>query len=219
MIGYLKGSLIESAGGRMLVGLGYGESTVGYQVAVPARPEYELARPGTGVELFIHTHVREDALDLYGFASRAERELFLSFLSVTGIGPKLALGLLSGAQPDRLIEAVISRDLDFLTAIPGIGRKTAERIGLELSESLRKKLEAGQLGRSAALVAQAGASPRTAGGAEARGGATLRDAREALVSLGFREQEVGPLLERVLADAGPEARAEELVKRALRRLG
>ena len=115
---------------------------VGYSVNVPRNSQYELLPNGKVIELFIHTHVREDQLDLYGFATKSEKELFLTLLSVNGIGPKGALSILSGADTSQLVQAIIEGDKALLTKLPGVGKKTAERMVLELSDSLRKKMDA-----------------------------------------------------------------------------
>lgn len=192
----------------MIVGVGGDQGCVGYSVAVPG--SYSLTPAGGAITLFIYTHVREDALDLYGFATRAEKDLFLALLSVTGIGPKGALGILSGGAPSEIFQAILGRDKDFLTRIPGIGKKTAERVVLELADSLRKKVDAGT------LALPAGASRKSsASGASAFESPAIRDATAALVGLGYREADVATLL----AKLDPALRAEDLVKTALRQLG
>lgn len=224
MIGYLKGKILDHTDGRMLVAVGGEQGAVGYSVTVPGGASYGLLATGQAVEFFIYTHVREDQLDLYGFATKQEKDFFLTLLSVSGIGPKGALGILSGAELHEIIEAIISKDLPFLTRIPGIGKKTAERVAVELGDSLRKKVESGAFGglgmggkklvgslaRGTGAVAATGAASETA---------ILRDAKDALLGLGFREQDISPLLGRILAESDtPPRRAEELVKSALRQL-
>src|SRR3954454_8889373 len=134
MIGYLRGEVLEHTEGRML----FLVAGVGYAVSVPTRSSYFSFAPGFATDLHIHTHVREDALDLYGFSSRVEKEIFLTLLTVNGVGPKMALGILSRVEPDELIRAVVEGDKDSLTRVPGIGKKTAERVVLELSDKMRK---------------------------------------------------------------------------------
>src|SRR5262249_14502236 len=109
---------------------------VGYEVFVPLSTFYGLGEPGADLSLRIHTHVREDALALYGFATPLEIELFERLISVSGIGPKVALAVLSGIEPQELTRAIERADLARLTAIPGVGRKTSERIVLELKDRL-----------------------------------------------------------------------------------
>jgi holliday junction DNA helicase RuvA len=202
MIGYIRGKVLESAEGRALVAVGGPDAAVGYQLNVPLTL---LAHAGSVVELFVHTHVREDALDLYGFATRDEKELFLTLISVNGIGPKVALGMLSGADAASLVQAILGGDKGFLTRLPGVGKKTAERVVLELADTLRKR----------AVASPRGASPQPALPA-----GPLHDATAALVGLGYREHDISPLLAQLLADgaAGAPPRTEELVRGALRRL-
>jgi Holliday junction DNA helicase RuvA len=222
MIGYLRGNLIDNAGGRMLVAVGPGGSdveagAVGYAVQVPQQPAYELLATGARVELFIHTHVREDSLDLYGFTSRAEKELFLTLLEVNGIGPKVALGVLSKVSAPDFIHAVAEQDKDALTRIPGIGKKTAERMVLELGDKLKKKLEAGLFGKLAQPAAPR-ADAQRGSGATVSDRAVMRDARDALLGLGYREQDVQGLLKELVDEASAPPRVEELVRSALQRL-
>src|SRR4029453_13916086 len=109
---------------------------VGYEAHVPLSTFYEMAALGSEIALRIHTHVREDALLLYGFATRLELQLFERLISVSGIGPKLALAVLSGIEPNDLVTAIKQGNIARLMGIPGIGRKTAERIALELKDKL-----------------------------------------------------------------------------------
>jgi Holliday junction DNA helicase RuvA len=221
MIGFLRGQVIENADGKLLVMAGAnGESGVGYQIAVPAGAEYDDLLPGKKVDLHVYTHVREDALDLYGFRTRGEKELFLTLLSVNGIGPKVAMGILSKVSPGLLIQAVLSGKKEELTQIPGIGKKTAERVVLELADPLRKKSEAGLFQGIAPRAA--GAALDKLGGARAqasRESAVLKDARAALVGLGYREQDVNSLLKTVMEETeAPPQRAEDLIRTALSRM-
>lgn len=218
MIGYLKGEILEHVDGRMIVAaVAQPGSAVGYQVSVPNAAAYVGHLPGKTIELYIHTHVREDALDLYGFASRLEKDLFLTLLSVTGIGPKGALGILSGVEPEHLIQAIVGGDKDALTKIPGIGKKTAERVVLELADPIRKKMENGGFG--SIRPAPARAAKTASNSAVDQASVMLQDAKAALVGLGYREQEVTALLNRVISEsATPPARAEDLIRTALRQL-
>jgi holliday junction DNA helicase RuvA len=132
VIAYLRGALLEKHPSRLIVNVG----GVGYDVQVPLSTFYVLGDPGAEVTLRVHTHVREDVIALYGFATPLEQELFEKLISISGIGPKLALAVLSGIEPLELIKAVRLQDVARLTAIPGVGKKTAERIGLELKDRL-----------------------------------------------------------------------------------
>ena len=132
MLAHLRGRLLEKQPNRVIVDV----SGVGYDVHVPLSTFYELAEPGEEVTLRIHTHVREDALLLYGFATRLELQIFERLIGVSGIGPKLALSVLSGLEPNELVTAIRTANIARLTGIPGIGKKTAERIGLELKDKM-----------------------------------------------------------------------------------
>ena len=132
MIARIKGTLVEKAPNRLTVDVG----GVGYDVLVPFSTFYGIGEPGAAVVLRIHTHVREDVIALYGFASPLEQDLFERLISISGIGPKLALAVLSGIDPGELVRAIRTQDVARLTRIPGVGKKTAERIGLELKDRL-----------------------------------------------------------------------------------
>jgi Holliday junction DNA helicase RuvA len=134
VIAHLRGRLFEKQPNRIVVDV----NGVGYDVFVPLSTFYGLGDAGAEIALRIHTHVREDALLLYGFATRLEQELFERLISVSGIGPKVALAVLSGIEPGDLISAIRRGDLARLTAIPGVGKKTSERIVLELKDRLPK---------------------------------------------------------------------------------
>ena len=130
MIGRLTGRLAAKAPDSVLLDVG----GVGYHVHIPLSTFYELPEAESPASLFIHTHVREDTLALYGFLTERERALFLLLMSVAGIGPRVALTVLSGIPPAELVEALRSQDARRLVAIPGVGRKTADRMILELAE-------------------------------------------------------------------------------------
>lgn len=134
MIAYLRGRIFEKQPNRIVVDV----NGVGYDVAVPLSTFYGLGDAGADIALRIHTHVREDALLLFGFATRLEQDLFERLIAVSGIGPKVALAVLSGIEPADLMTAIQRGDLVRLTAIPGVGKKTSERIVLELKDRLPK---------------------------------------------------------------------------------
>lgn len=218
MIGYLKGKIIEMNEGNAIVAA----ESVGYSVHLPHSTRYASIESDTVVELFIHTHVREDALDLFGFLSRAEKELFLTFLSVNGVGPKAALNLLSQESPAKLVEAILSENRDFLTSISGVGKKTAERILLEVADPIRKKLESGKLAEFAGAT-EKGADSRAQKGASNANRAQaptslFHDARLALIDLGFKDSEVSFTLTALGKELGDKASLESLVRGALQRL-
>jgi Holliday junction DNA helicase RuvA len=134
VIAHLRGRLIDKQAHRVVIEAG----GVGYDVAVPLSTFYVLGDVGGEVALRIHTHVREDALALFGFATRLEQALFERLIAISGIGPKVAISVLSGIEPPELIRALERGDLARLTAIPGVGKKTAERMVLELKDRLPK---------------------------------------------------------------------------------
>ncbi len=138
MIAYLRGRLLEKHPNRLVVDV----HGVGYEVHVPLSTFYRMPEPGDEVAVHVHTHVREDAIALFGFANHLELQIFERLIAISGIGPKLALAVLSGIEAGELAVAVQRGDVARLTAIPGVGKKTAERIGLELKDRLPVALAA-----------------------------------------------------------------------------
>lgn len=218
MIGYLKGKVMEQDEGRITLAVPTGspDGAVGYQVTVAHDP----FAVGSTVELHIHTHVREDMLDLYGFRTRGEKQLFLMLLSVSGIGPKGAMAVIAGGSLDPLLDAIEGGDTAFLSRAPGVGKKTAERIVLELADPLRKKRALGIFGgiKSAGDHTASAASGATSA-LGSRRTVVYREAMTALVGLGYRSVEVEELLTRIYEESGETpARVEDLLKTALRQL-
>lgn len=134
MIAHLKGTLL----GKSTFALVVENGNIGYEVVVPLSTFYALPEQGQAVSLHIHTYVREDALLLFGFYTTLEKDIFLMLISVSGIGPKLAINILSGIGPEELLEAMARGDSLRLQSIPGVGKKTAERIALELKDKALK---------------------------------------------------------------------------------
>jgi holliday junction DNA helicase RuvA len=132
VIARLRGTLVEKTPTRLVIDV----AGVGYDVLVPLSTFYGIGDAGADVTLRVHTHVREDVIALYGFGSAIEQDLFERLIGINGIGPKLALAVLSGIDAAELVRAIRSQDVGRLTKIPGIGKKTAERIGLELKDRL-----------------------------------------------------------------------------------
>lgn len=197
MIARLAGTLAEKTPGRIIVDV----QGVGYDVQVPLSTFYVVGEPGAGVALRVYTHVREDVIALYGFATSLEQELFERLISISGIGPKLALAVLSGIEPPDLVRAIRAQDVARLTAIPGVGKKTAERIGLELKDRLPPSLHA----------AADTAKPETVED-------QLRaDLVSALLNLGYQRNAAEKAIDKVLRDA-PEAPFEEALRAVLRAL-
>jgi Holliday junction DNA helicase RuvA len=221
MLGYLRGEILDHADGKLLVGVQTGSngSSVGYLVNIPQSASYLGFVSGKVVELFVHTHVREDALDLYGFATKVEKEIFLTLLGVTGIGPKGAIGILSRIEPSQLIQAILEGDKDSLVQVPGIGKKTAERVVLELGDTVRKKMSAGSLGEvSKSVPVSKKFEPELQQvGAKKVSTVIFQESKAALLGLGYREQEVAALLNEVFSKADREfTRTEDVIKSALR---
>jgi len=195
MIAYLRGRLLDKQVNRVVVDV----EGVGYEVHVPLSTFYDVGEPGAEVALRVHTHVREDALALFGFLTTLELQLFERLISVNGIGPKLALAVLSGIEPRELIAAIRRGDVARLTGIPGIGKKTAERLGLELKDRL-----------------PAGLLPET--GAQVAGESSLRqDVLSALLNLGYHRPLAERAVDGAIKSAGEEG-FERTLKNALREL-
>jgi Holliday junction DNA helicase RuvA len=196
VIAYLRGRLFDKHPNRIVVDV----SGVGYDVAVPLSTFYGLGDAGSEVQLRVHTHVREDALALFGFATRLEQDLFERLIAISGIGPKVALAVLSGIEPRELVRAIEQSDVARLTAIPGVGKKTAERMVLELKDRLPK-----------AQVVEAGVE-------SAPDPSSLKDdVLSALINLGYHR----PLAEKAVdaaTKAAPDADFERTLKQALRNL-
>ena len=132
MIGFLRGALLRKTPQELILDV----SGVGYRVLVPISTFCRLGDQGAEAQLLIHTHVREDQLVLYGFATPVELELFEKLISVSGVGPKVALGVLSGIEAEDLVHAIRGNDVARLTRVPGVGKKTAERLILELKDKI-----------------------------------------------------------------------------------
>jgi holliday junction DNA helicase RuvA len=195
VIAQLRGRILEKQPNKIVVDV----NGVGYDVSVPLSTFYGLGDTGSDIALRIHTHVREDALSLYGFGTRLEQELFERLISVSGIGPKVALAVLSGIEPPELVKAIERADLARLTAIPGVGKKTSERIVLELKDRMPK----------ATIPEETGA----------RGTApVLRDdVLSALMNLGYHRPLAEKAVDRAVA-AAPGADFERALRQALREL-
>jgi Holliday junction DNA helicase RuvA len=196
VIAHLRGTILEKQPNRVVVDVG----GVGYDVAVPLSTFYGLADAGGQVSLRVHTHVREEAISLFGFATALELDLFMRLIAISGIGPKVGLAVLSGIEPVELISAIERGDLARLTAIPGVGKKTSERIVLELKDRLPKA-------QPAPANADSGESP------------VLRDdLLSALMNLGYHRPLAEKALDGALKAAGRDAGFERTLKQALREL-
>lgn len=132
MIGHLRGTLLEKKPNSVLLDV----NGVGYLVSIPVSSFYDLPEEGSPLQLFVYTHVREDMIALYGFRTQRDKNLFEKLISVSGVGPKMGVAFLSGMTAEELIPAIQRQDIVKLTTIPGVGRKTAERVALELREQV-----------------------------------------------------------------------------------
>ncbi|MCC3376928.1 Holliday junction branch migration protein RuvA [Cohnella sp. REN36] len=181
---------------------------IGYRVFVPN--PYALARSEEPVQLFIHHHVREDAIQLFGFPTRDEQSLFRKLLDVSGIGPRVALGVLAGGRPETVAAAIQQENLTFLTKLPGIGKKTAQRMILDLKDKLGVYDD-----RMHGIALVAPASQLTMGEEESSNWAA---AREALAGLGYRDVELDRAWGAIRDQAKPDASPDALMKLALQQL-
>jgi holliday junction DNA helicase RuvA len=187
VIASLEGTVVERSPGRAVIGVG----GVGYEVMVSASTLSVLPPAGKTARVLTHLHVRDDALVLFGFATPSERDLFLLLVGVNSVGPKLALAVLSVLSPEALRRAVLDGDADAITIVPGVGKKVAARIVLDLKEKLGGEVEL------------PGAGP-------------LVEVREALTAMGLSAQEVHGAVAGIDGDDAP---VEELLRRALQRVG
>lgn len=187
MIAFLEGMLAERAGDRVVVA----DGGIGYEVMVSATTLTALPTVGRRVRLLTHLQVRDDAMLLYGFAAASERDLFLMLVSVNGVGPKVALGILSVLSAEALRRAILEGDADTITIVPGVGKKVAARVVLDLKDRLGGVVELPSAG-------------------------PIAEVREALLGLGLSPQEVR---EAMAGLDGGEAPVEELLRRALQRVG
>jgi len=204
MIASLKGILQYKSPGRLIVEV----AGVGYDVAFCREGMSRL--PETGGEIFLHiyTNVREDAISLYGFLETEARELFVVLLGVSGVGPKLALNILSAAAPAQLARAIMSDDLAVLVKLPGVGKKTAERLCLELKDKVRDFVDLS-------------VNETPAGAEKSSGSETAQDVISALINLGYPAAQAEKALKKVVAGlpAGvPEPPIEEILRLTLRSL-
>jgi Holliday junction DNA helicase RuvA len=199
MIGYLKGRLLHKKPNTIILEAG----GVGYEVFIPLTTFYELPDQGNEVSLNVHTHVREDALVLFGFHTEKEKDFFLKLISISGIGPKLAVVILSGAQVEELAASIAEGNLSRLTAIPGIGRKTAERMVLELKDHMTPFFLPEQV--------EAAREEKTFGALE-------EDVLSALVNLGYPRAAAEKALKATLRSDPFDRTFEDVLRNTLQRL-
>jgi Holliday junction DNA helicase RuvA len=205
MIAYLSGTLLAKHATSAIVDVG----GVGYEVAIPLSTFYELDETGEPVQLRIYTHVREDAIQLFGFKTARERELFLQLISVNGVGPGLAIKLLSGMNADEMIASIRTNNLVRLVAIPGVGRKTAERLVVDL----RDKIAA----LSSPALEEEFAAKAVAAGGPVTEDSMRNDAMSALANLGYQKAAAEKAVTAAIAEGG-ELSVEVILRRTLRLL-
>jgi Holliday junction DNA helicase RuvA len=203
VIARLAGTLLEKTPSRVVIDV----SGVGYEVFVPLSTFTELPDEGKTVALRVHTHVREDAILLYGFRTARERAAFELLLRTSGVGPKLALTVLSGLATDRLVAAIASGDVAALRSVPGVGQKTAERIVVELRDRAAELAE----------TPDDGAPPRPSP-ARSAVSHVEEQALSALLNLGYTRAQAQRVVEEAAAEAGAGVGLEPLLRAALRRL-
>lgn len=194
MIAQLRGRILRKDPGEVVLDV----AGVGYRVLIPVSTFCRLGEPGAETSLLTYTHVREDTLALFGFLTAQEQELFELLIEVAGVGPRLALNILSGIEAPELLQALASSDVARLTRTPGVGKKTAERLVVELRERANK------------LALAPGAEPPPEGPS-----ALKQDLLSALGNLGYGRGEADKAVERALRDGGSD-RFEDLLRRALR---
>jgi Holliday junction DNA helicase RuvA len=204
MIAHLNGKLLTKEPNAVIVDV----AGVGYEVNIPLSTFYELENEGSNVQLRVYTHVKEDALQLYGFKTARERELFVNFISVSGIGPKLGIALLSGMSTDELIASIKSNNLARLTLIPGVGRKTAERLIVDLREKMTA-LAASQVGAETGVALESSAATSDDD--------VRAQALSGLINLGYQRSAAEKAIDSVLKEEG-EITVESVLRRGLRKL-
>ncbi len=204
MIAHLSGTLLAKNATSVILDV----SGVGYEVTIPLSTFYDLEEAGSSVQLRIYTHVREDALQLYGFKTARERELFARLISVSGVGPKLAITLLSGMSADEMIASIRTNNLARLVLIPGIGRKTAERLVIEMRDKVAS-LSSPELEDE--LGAQTGVP------ASMSEDAIRSDALSALLNLGYQRGPAEKAIGAAMSE-GENMTVESILRSTLRKL-
>jgi holliday junction DNA helicase RuvA len=203
MIAFLAGKILEKEANSLIIDVG----GVGYEATIPLSTFYELGDIGSDASLRIYTYVREDSLQLFGFKTLQERELFLKLITVSGIGPKVAISMLSGMNADEIIAAIRTDNLVLLTSIPGIGKKTAERLVIELRDKVV----------SLAAKAAAGTSTSIDGEIKISSNDILEDAISALTNLGYQRNAAEKALTKAVQE-GTEMSVQKLLRRSLQLL-
>jgi len=195
MISYIKGILAEKNPTSIVIETG----GIGYQIEIPLSSFDAMGETGDEIVILTYLHVREDKMTLYGFATEKERKIFRLLIGISGVGPKLAQGILSGISANDLVEAITDMNIPMLTSAPGVGRKTAERIILELKDKVGSIYET------------------SVKGFEQKPSSVSREAVLALVSLGYNENKAQKAVNSIVREE-PELTLEDVLKKALRNL-
>jgi len=199
MIGRLRGTILEKQAPHILLDVG----GVGYEIDAPMTTFYELPATGNEVVLYTHLAVREDAHKLYGFVSKTDRSLFRALIKVSGVGAKMALALLSGMAANEFVNTIKNKDVDSLVKIPGVGKKTAERLVVEMGDRL-KDWQGGTVGTEPNVI--------STNVSELPDNST-QDAISALISLGYKPQQASMMVLKVDSKA---CSSEEIIRQALK---
>ncbi|MCP9494225.1 MAG: Holliday junction branch migration protein RuvA [Pyrinomonadaceae bacterium MAG19_C2-C3] len=203
MIAHLTGNLLTKHATSVIIDT----NGVGYEVTIPVSTFFDIGEAGAKVSLLIYTHVREDALQLYGFRTGRERELFLLLIGITGIGPKLAITMLSGMNADEIITAIRTNNLIRLTSIPGVGKKTAERLVIELRDKMTN-LSSPAMDEALAT----GATPQPSEDL------MRSDTLSALINLGYQKAAAEKAITQAMQESGDQITIDAILRRALRLL-
>lgn len=203
MIAYLKGEVVEIEEEKLILECG----DIGYNISMPASALDGTLRPGQEVKIHTHLHVREDAMQLYGFLTRDDLKMFRMLLGVSGIGPKAALGILSGLSADELRFAVLSDDIKTISRVPGVGKKTAQKMILELKD----KLDLQEAFDTKTMHVQEASQAETGDLVDAK-----KEAVQALTALGYSGSEALRAVKQV--DVSPDMNVEEILKQALKKM-
>ena len=203
MIAYLKGEVVEIEEEKLILECG----DIGYNISMPASALDGTLRPGQEVKIHTHLHVREDAMQLYGFLTRDDLKMFRMLLGVSGIGPKAALGILSGLSADELRFAVLSDDIKTISRAPGVGKKTAQKMILELKD----KLDLQEAFDTKTMHVQEASQAETGDLVDAK-----KEAVQALTALGYSGSEALRAVKQV--DMSPDMNVEEILKQALKKM-
>lgn len=203
MIGRIRGTLIEKSPPDIQVETG----GLAYELQVPMSTLFKLPELGEAVTLHTHFVVREDAQQLFGFIDAKDKALFRTLIKVNGVGPKMALGILSSVESDELVALVLNNDIAALVAMPGIGKKTAERLVIELRDRIKDWDAGGAVGAATSAASKAGADK-----------AAALEAETALISLGYKPAQAARAIATALKEQPELIRSDELIRHALKNM-